>query len=396
MGVALKVTSVEIFDLDTPDMPVWWHPVLIRVHTDEGISGVGEVGLAYGHAHSAGAGMVKNLAQRFLIGADPFQIEKIWENMFRNTFWALGGGPVIYGGMSAIDTALWDIKGKVLGLPVYELLGGKTNEKLRTYASQIQVGWDKEWKILYTPEQYAEEAMKAVSEGYDCVKIDPANYDTDGKPGWNLRGVLNNRAVRELRDRIKAVREAVGPDIDIILELHGWLNATTAIQIGRVWEEFNCMYYEEPMHYLNVDLIDKISKNVKIPMAAGERIYTRWGYRQYFEKQSLDVIQPDLGLVGGITEGKKICDYANTYDVTVQVHVCGSPIATAAALQLEAVIPNFLIHEHHTIAIKDANIAICQQDYQPEHGKFDIPDLPGLGIELNDDVVYKSPHVTVQ
>lgn len=155
------------------------------------------------------------------------------------------------------------------------------------------------------------------------------------------------------------------------------------------------MYYEESVHYLNVDLQNKVAKNVKIPMAAGERIYTRWGYRQYFEKQALDIIQPDLGLVGGITEGKKICDYANIYDITVQVHVCGSPIATTAALQLEAVIPNFLSHEHQTYALKEATIRICRQNYQPKNGYFEIPDLPGLGIELNDKVVSEHPCVKV-
>ena len=150
------------------------------------------------------------------------------------------------------------------------------------------------------------------------------------------------------------------------------------------------------MHYLNVDLQEKVTRSVKIPMAAGERLYTRWGYRQYFEKQTLDVIQPDLCLVGGITEGKKVCDYANIYDITVQVHVCGSPVSTAAALQLEAVIPNFLIHEHHTVAIKDYNIELCKQDYQPVNGVFETPDLPGLGIDLNDEVVSQSPCVEVK
>ena len=156
------------------------------------------------------------------------------------------------------------------------------------------------------------------------------------------------------------------------------------------------MYYEEPVNYLNVELQEKVTNRVRIPMAAGERLYTRWGYRQYFEKQTLDVIQPDLCLVGGITEGKKICDYANVYDITVQVHVCGSPISTAAALQVEAVIPNFLIHEHHTYALKNHNRELCIQDYQPEKGQFVTPDLPGLGLDLNDDVVMRGPRVVVE
>jgi L-alanine-DL-glutamate epimerase-like enolase superfamily enzyme len=391
----MKITNVEIWDTQNEVLPMW-HPVIIRVNTDEGISGVGEVGLAYGTGHSGGAGYVKNLAEDFLIGADPMKTEQMWETMFRNTFWAQGGGPVVYGGMSAIDIALWDIRGKALGQPVYQLLGGKTNESLRTYASQIQFGWDDTFQMLGKAEQYADAARKAVAEGYDCVKIDPIMLDEEGNRDHNLTGILPNKTIRVFYERIKAVREAVGEDVDIILELHSHPSATSAIQMGRVWEEFNCMYYEEPVHYLNVDLQDKVAKNVRIPMAAGERLYTRWGYRQYFEKQTLDVIQPDLCLVGGISEGKKICDFANIYDITVQVHVCGSPISTAAALQLEAVIPNFQIHEHHTIALKQFNKELCIQDYQPENGQYVTPDLPGLGIELNDSVVSKSPSVVVK
>lgn len=389
----MKITSVEIFDLNT-ELPTW-HPVVVRLNTDEGISGVGEVGLAYGTGHSAGAGMAKNLAEQFVIGADPFQSEKMWEEMFRRTFWARGGGPVVFGGMSAIDIALWDIKGKALGVPVYQLLGGKTNDKLRTYASQIQFGWGKHQIAAVTPDQYAQEALNAVADGYDCVKVDPVIFDEQGNRIGKLGGVLGSAKVREFRNRVKAIRDAIGPDVDIIIEVHSYLSTTTAVQLAEIWEEFDCLYYEEPVHYLNVDLHDKVAKNVKIPTAAGERIYTRWGYRQYFEKQALNIIQPDLALVGGITEGKKICDYANVYDIDVQVHICGSPVVTAAALQLEAVIPNFFIHEHHTRALKNHNIEICLQNYQPKKGVFEIPDLPGLGIELNDAVVSKSPYVKV-
>ncbi len=391
----MKVTSVEVFDINVPKSPAW-HPIMVRVNTDEGISGLGEVGLAYGTGHSAGAGMVKDLAQGFVLGADPFKIEKLWEAMFRGTFWATGGGPVVFGGMSAIDIAMWDIKGKALGLPVYQLLGGKTNDKLRTYASQIQFGWEADWLMLGKPEEYADAARKAVAEGYDCVKIDPIMLDREGKRDLDLRNIFRSDRLREYYERVKAVRDAVGPDVDIILEVHSLSSATTGIQLGQAWEELNCMYYEEPVIYLNTALQEKVARRVRIPMAAGERIYTRWGYRAYFEKQTLDVIQPDLCLVGGITEGKKVCDYANIYDIGVQVHVCGSPISTAAALQLEAVIPNFLIHEHHTHAIKAYNRELCKQDYQPARGAYTAPDKPGLGLEMNDAVVSKSPHFVVK
>jgi L-alanine-DL-glutamate epimerase-like enolase superfamily enzyme len=188
----------------------------------------------------------------------------------------------------------------------------------------------------------------------------------------------------------------VGPNVDIIIELHSSPSVSSAIQLGRAFEEFNCMYYEEAVNYLNPELQKKVETNVKIPMAAGERLYTRWGYRPYFEQQSLEVIQPDIGLVGGITEGKKICDYARVYDNKVQVHVCGSPVATAASLQLEATIPNFIIHEHHIIAIKPPNIKLCYENYQPRDGRYKIPDLPGLGIELNDSALTDSARVVVK
>lgn len=393
----MKIKSVEIFDINinNPKLTIPWHPVIARINTDEGISGVGEASLAYGTGHSAAAGMIKNLAENFLLDTDPMKIEKIWDDFFKKTFWAQGGGPIVFGGMSAIDMALWDIKGKAFNMPVYQMLGGKTNPTLRTYASQIQFGWDDTSQRFSEPRDYADAAIKAVEEGYDCIKVDPIMIGPDGAIDFELTGILKRDKLDLYYRRLKAVRDAVGDDVDIIIELHSSPSATSAIQLGRIFEEFNCMFLEEPVHYLNPDLHVKVARNVNIPLAAGERIYTRWGYRPYFEKQTLDVIQPDLGLVGGITEGKKVCDYAHVYDITVQAHVCGSPVSTAAALQLEAAIPNFIIHEHHTISLKQANIELCVQNYQPKNGVFEVPDLPGLGIELNDAVLEKSPKLVV-
>jgi galactonate dehydratase len=392
----MKVTSVEIWDVDIESLP-WHHPVIIRVNTDEGISGLGEVGLAYGTGHSGGAGYVKNLAEDFLIGADPLKIEKLWEAMFRGTFWAQGGGPVVFGAMSAIDIACWNIRGKAFGQPVYQLLGGKTNDCLRCYASQIQFDWDAD-RIgrLTRPEEYAAAALKAVEEGYDAVKVDPTTFDEKGERTPDLNKFLPARTRRMVRDRVRAIRKAVGDDVDILIEFHSVTSVTGGIQLGQLLEEFNCMFLEEGVHYLNPELQQKLTASVRIPMAAGERLYTRWGYRSYFEKQSLNLIQPDLCLVGGLTEGKKVCDFAHVYDVTVQAHVCGSPVSTAASLQLEAAIPNFQIHEHHVIATKKANRALCVPDYQPEKGRYLIPGRPGLGIDLDDRVMDKHPCIVVK
>jgi galactonate dehydratase len=392
----MKVTQAEIWEVNNPTTP-WHHPVLLRVNTDEGISGVGEVGLAYGSGQSGGAGYLKNLVESFLIGADPFKTENLWDVMFRNTFWAQGGGPVVFGAMSAIDIACWDIKGKALNLPVYQLLGGKTNDNLRCYASQLQFGWDKtRLPHLSAPEQYAEAALAAVAEGYDAVKVDPTTFDEKGEKTPNLNKMLDHRILNMVLQRIQAMREAVGDDVDIILELHSATSASSAIQIGEAVKDLHILCMEEGVHYLNAGLQEKIARKVKMPMAAGERLYTRWGYRQYFEQQSLDMIQPDLCLVGGLTEGKKVCDYAQVYDVTVQIHVCGSPVSTAASLQLEAVIPNFQIHEHHVNSLQSGTREVCVQDYQPEKGKYKVPELPGLGIDLNDVILNKYPKLILK
>lgn len=396
----MKITSVEIFDCEVnrknPSMASF-NPILIRINTDEGISGVGEVGLAYGSAAKAAVGIVRDLAKH-VIGRDPMKVESIWETLFRGTFWGMGGGPVIYGGISAIDIACWDIRGKALNAPIYQLLGGKTKDSLRTYASQIQFDWGIEYKTLTKPEQYANAARKAIAEGYDCVKVDPVMIDSQGNrpmnspEAWNMYGILKYDQMKIAIDRVRAIREAVGPAVDIIIEIHSYLGVNSAIQLGRALEEFNIFYYEEPISPLNVDNMALVARSVKIPVASGERIYTRWGYRPFFENHALAVIQPDLCLAGGITEGKKICDYANIYDTTVQIHVCGGPISIAAALQIEAVIPNFIVHEHHTYALKPEIRELCVHDYQPVNGQYNVPDLPGLGQELNDKVV-KDYHV---
>ncbi len=392
----MKINRVEIFDTFCPERPTW-HPVFVRVHTDEGISGVGEAGLAYDLGHSAAAHMTQEFAKAMLIGWDPFQTELLWSRMLRESFWGLGGGPVVYAAMSAIDTALWDIKGKALGLPVYQLLGGKVTKKLRTYASQLQFDWDpKIRRTLSAPSDYARACEKALAEGYDAIKVDPIMFDKDGNTLYDCTNLFKAPEMRMYRERMKAMRNAVGPDVDIIFECHSLLGVTSAIQVGELAQEFDCMFYEEPVNYLNSAIHKKVADKLTIPIAAGERLYTRYGIRQYLEDQSMDVYQPDIGLCGGLTETKKACDYADMYDIKVQAHVCGGPVATAVSLHLESAIPNFLIHEHHTYAIKSWNRELCLQDPQPVNGYFEVSEAPGIGIELNDEVIMRSPRIEVK
>jgi galactonate dehydratase len=390
---AMKITSVDIYQT-AKDPKDATKPIVVRLNTDAGISGFGEVGLAYGAGHNAGFGMLKDLAG-YVIGLDPRNVESIWEKLFRSTFWGMGGGPVVYGGISAIDTACWDIRGKEMGVPIYRLLGGKTREKLRTYASQLQLGWGKRYTLLIEPEEYAEVALKAVSEGYDCLKVDPVCVNRKGEVTSYHGGILSHPEIKLAYDRIKAMRDAVGPDVDIMIELHSGYGLNSAIQFGNAIEDLKCMCYEEPVHPMNVDNFALLARSVKIPLAGGERIYTRWGYRPFFEKQALALIQPDIGLVGGFTECKKICDMAHVYDATVQCHVAGGPIATAAALQMEAAIPNFIVHEYHVAAMNETLIATCKYDYLPEKGSFTPPELPGIGQELTERTMAECDHVRI-
>lgn len=380
-----------------------WNPIIVRINTDEGICGYGEVGMAYGKGFRAGYGIIQDFAE-VIIGENPMKIEKIWEKIYRSTFWGLGGGTVISAGMSAIDIALWDIKGKALGVPIYELLGGKTNDKLRAYASQLQFGWGTGQvvpgkNLMITPEDYAAATKAAMAEGYTAIKVDPialSDAEPDGKGPWKTRGVLSDKSIRLAYDRIKAMREAGGPDMDIIIELHSYTDTISSVQIGQALEELKIYYFEEPAHPLNPKNMLEIHKSVNIPIASGERIYGRTGFREFLEDRSLQVVQPDVCLCGGITETKKICDMANAYDCAAQVHVCGSPISKAAALQVEAVIPNFLIHEHHKWALSPENREICVYDYQPVNGYYEVPDKPGLGQELTAETLKKAQIVTIK
>ncbi len=394
----MKITSVDVMALHLLDDPMD-RPVICRINTDEGIYGYGEAAIAYGKGSPAAFGMIKDLAP-MIIGMDPLDHEVIWDLLYKKTFWGQNGGPIVFAGIAAIDIALWDIKGKFFNQPIYKLLGGKKRDKLRSYASQLQFGWGPGKEPVtpqFTAVDYANVAKKAVAEGYDCLKYDFFTFTPDGKmytseettrllPPWHL-------AV--LEERISAVRDAIGPNVDIIIENHSSTDAQSAIQLAQMAEKYKIFYFEEP-NTPTPKMTKYISEKTNIPLASGERIYSRWQYAQYFENNSLQVIQPDIGNCGGITEVKKICDMAYVYDVGVQIHVCASPISVAAALQLEAVIPNFLIHEHHVINTSPANIQQCVYDYQPENGYFSIPDLPGLGNELSDYALSKADIVTIK
>ncbi len=393
----MKIISADIYSCDVNPANGNWIPVLLRLRTDEGIDGVGELALAYGTGSEAGVGMLKQMAERFVLNADPMRIEAMWHTLFRRTFWGQGGGPVVYGAMSAIDMALWDIKGKALGVPVCALLGGPVSDTLRVYAN----GWyttrtDEGRRSCGSPEEYAEAAQKVVADGYNAMKFDPFAVRADGVWDYPERLLTKERADLAYA-RVAAVRDAVGPDVDILVEVHGNLGTTSAIEFGRRIVDLRPFFYEEPVDAMNVEAMLKVSQNVPLPIAAGERLYTRYGFREYIEKQALDILQPDMGLAGGISEVKKIAAYAETYDIHVQPHNCAGPVSTAAAVQLDTCITNFVIQEWFPYRT-DGTYELVEEALEPkaEDSTYTLPDTPGLGVTLNEKVVNKYLAVHVE
>ena len=392
----MKITQIDIMTPHIQENPMW-RPILCRIHTDEGIYGDGEAALAYGIASPAAAGMIRDLAT-LIIGMDPLDSEVIWDKLYKSTFWGQNGGPVVFSGISALDIALWDIKGKYFRVPIYKLLGGKRRDNLRTYASQLQFGWSDHAETLTTLDEYREVSKKAVAEGYDAIKIDFFTYaPEDGRryTDEDCTRLLSPKLVDVVESRVAAVREAIGPNVDIIMENHSRPDAQSAVQLGRAVQKYNIFYFEEP-NTPNPKTAKFISSKLSMPIAHGERVYSRWQYAPFFEDQSIQVIQPDLGNCGGLTEGKKICDMAYVYDISVQAHVCASPLSTAAALHLEAVIPNFVIHEHHVFNLHEYNRELCTVDLQPVNGRFKVPEEPGLGAEISPWAMEHSTKYTVE
>ncbi len=355
------------------------HPVLVQVFTDAGITGVGEAAIAYGTGPTAAAGMVKDLAEAFLLGRDPSRIEALWSEMYVHSFWAKGGGPIVFAGLSAIEQALWDIKGKRLGVPVYELLGGKVREEARAYAN----GWS--FRCV-SPDDFAQEARRVVEDGYTALKFYPlasAELDAHGHIRHVSHRAIDRAAERLAVARVRAVREAVGPDVEIMLDMSAELTTDAIIRLGRKLEDQDILFFEEPVDPFDVDALKKVSEHVQMPVAVGERLYTRYGFRRILELHAADILQPDVGNTGGIMEAKKIAAMAEAYNMRVAPHNCASPVSTAAALQLDACIPNFMIQELYPYRIPE-HYAIVDRppDLAVHNGVLPIPDRPGLGVEL--------------
>ncbi|WP_343676751.1 mandelate racemase/muconate lactonizing enzyme family protein [Paraburkholderia heleia] len=379
----MKIREVRVYVVHTARL----HPVVVEIETDAGIVGIGEAGIAYGLGQSAVAGMIRDIAERILIGKDPYRIEALWSEMYDHTFWAKGnGGPMVYGAISAIELALWDIKARALNVPVYELLGGKLRDSVRLYAN----GWGQPHEEV---KAFADAAEKAVAEGFDALKCYPFAYrDADARATSRHPSMraLDKPLVKKAVEKLRAARSAVGPDVEIMLDLSGGLSCDETIRFCRAVEDLDIFFVEEPCDPFDVGALGKISRQIRMPVAAGERVYTRFGFRPMLEAHAVDIIQPDITLAGGFMETKKIAAMAEAYDIRVQPHVCGSPLSTAIALHLDACIPNFAIQEIYPYwQTMPGYIEIL--DDAPEArivaGRLDIQAGPGWGVNLRSSAI---------
>ncbi len=362
----MKVTDVQTFVVDA--FRTNW--VFVKVLTDEGISGVGEATLEY--KEKALLGAVEHIRE-YLVGKNPLDIEKHWHTIYRDAYWR--GGAVLMSALSAVECALWDILGKHLGVPVWQLLGGKVNDRVRIYVN----GW---FAGAKEPEEFAEKAKLAVSRGVTAMKWDPF-----GKSYLEISSADLDRAIR----CVGAVRDAVGNGVDLLIEGHGRFNVPTAVKIAHELAPFRPMFFEEPVPPDDLDALRQVKDRSPVSIAAGERLYTRWNYRALFDKMAADYIQPDVSHAGGIMELRKIAAEAESRTIPFAPHNPSGPVANAATLQLAAVCPNFSVLE---IMYSDVDYRkdITDEQLVYRDGWMQIPDRPGLGIEINEAACTEHPY----
>jgi galactonate dehydratase len=369
----MKITDLRVFW--TEGVHSNW--IFVKLYTDSGLTGVGE-----GSIERFDGVVVRALEslKDFLVGKDPFQSEYIWNAIYKSTFWH--GGIIILTALGAVEQALMDIKGKALGVPVYELLGGKLRDRVRAYAN----AWAfqevvTELKAEDTPESMAKNALKMVDRGFTAMKWDP----------FRSGGQVIPKSEEEFAVAcVKAVREAVGPSVDLLIECHGRFNMHSAIRMAQKLEPFDPFFYEEPIPPDNIDAMAELQRAIRLPIATGERLFTRWDFRMLLEKQAARIIQPDICHAGGILEVKKIAAMAETYYVAVQPHNSIGPICTLASLHLDASIPNFIFQEFFYPYLELYN-EMLTEPIKCENGYLEIPTGPGLGSDINEKFIRKRP-----
>lgn len=349
----MKITRLETFLVK----PRW---LFLKVHTDEGLIGLGEP-ILEGRALTC-ATAVSEL-EPYLIGKDPTRVMHHWQAMYRHAFYR--GGPILTSALSGVEQALWDITGKSLGVPVYKLLGGPLRNRIRCYAS-----------ARADSEENAVKDVKAlVKEGYTAIKTGISSRQ-------GSRIVETKAFVDRAVSIYAAMREAAGPKVDIPIDFHGALNPQTSLLLIKALEQYQPFFIEEPVQCQNVDILAELAHKTHIPIATGERVFTKWGFREILEKKAASILQPDLSHAGGIFECRIIAGMAESYYVGIAPHCPLGPIARAACLHLDASIPNFVIQERGSFGV-----GYLKEPFIQKKGFLEIPKKPGLGIELDEDAM---------
>jgi galactonate dehydratase len=353
----VKIVNVELFHVK----PRW---CFLKMSTDEGIVGWGEP-IVEGRARTVETAVREHLP--FLIGQDPLRIEYLWQSMYRNTFYR--GDVILTSAVSGIEQALWDIKGKRYGIPVYEMLGGMYRDRVRIYGHC----WGADTKKII------ERAVERKNKGFTAIKI-------------LLEPFTANRGVKSYivaqKRRFAEIRQALGDDMDIAIDFHGRLSPAMAIQVIREIEEYCPLFVEEPCLPENTDAMARIAAAVTVPLATGERLVTRHGFRPLLESGAVAVIQPDPCHAGGISEVRKIAAMAETYYCSVAPHNPLGPISLAVSVQLGACLPNFLIAEHFGMKEQwDLGEGYLKTPFQIVDGYVPVPRSAGLGIEVNEQML---------
>nr|PZN18590.1 MAG: mandelate racemase/muconate lactonizing enzyme family protein [Chloroflexota bacterium] len=371
---------MKITDVRTAVVQANFEWILVRVYTDEGVVGLGEC--------YWGAG-VENIVRRLkavLVGEDPQNIDWLYQKMVRAMSGAGSTGGATVAAISGVEIALWDLKGKILNTPIYNLLGGKYRTAIRTYA-------DCGHGAAPTPEAWAERARRAVERGFTAIKFDIDNIDPErfwdpshvgvGRKGWMMQQApVSNAELDLMIELVGAVREAIGPTIDLALDCHWNYSTRDAITIAREMEPFRIMWLEDPTPPDNVASLKRVTDASPVPICSGENHYTRHGLRQMIVSQAVDIIQPDIPKVGGLLEAKKIADLADIYYIPMAAHNVSSPIATIAACHALASMRNALIIEFHSQDVEWWDALVTGEEGLIHNGYIQLSDRPGHGLSL--------------
>ena len=372
----MKIEQADIYLVPTGNR----RAVLVELTSGDGITGVGEAGVAYGIGHRAAAEMLRGMIEAHVLGRDPSSINAIWHDIYDLSFWARNGGVISYAALSAIEIALWDMKAKALGVPIYELLGGALRHALPVYAN----GW---WIGCDTPDELARAGAATVERGFAGLKFYPLGVaDPVSVVRHPTRRALDARLIPLVCDRVAALRNAVGPDIEIMLDFGGGLTIDQVLRICRRIEQFDVLFIEEAVDPSNPDALAAVARDTTIPMAAGERCYGRTQFERLIRAGAVSIVQPDICNTGGLMEARIISAMAEASNLRVAPHNYGSTVATAASVQLAACIPNFMVLECFPDFDKEPSyLGIVKNPLEAtvERGTMPIPTTPGLGVTLD-------------